>query len=209
MTFQTWWLFLSAVFVLSGTPGPNMLHILARSVRVGLRRSLAAMAGCLSAVILVLIASAAGLSAVLQASPVLFDGLRYTGVAYLIVLGIRAWRGQDGALGMPGAEGAQAPVVGPARLYRDGLLIGLSNPKLLLFASAFLPQFVEPTRPQVPQFAILVVTFAGAELFWCAVYALGGRRLAASLSRPALRRAFDRITGGIFLGFGVMLLGTR
>jgi threonine/homoserine/homoserine lactone efflux protein len=208
VTFQTWWLFLSAVFLLSGTPGPNMLHVLARSVRVGWRRSLAAMAGCLSAVILVLVASAAGLSAVLLASPILFDGLRYAGVAYLVVLGIRAWRGQDGALGVPGTEAAPAPL-GLARLYRDGLLIGLSNPKLLLFASAFLPQFVEPTRPQSPQFAILVVTFAGAELFWYAVYALGGRRLAASLTRPALRRAFDRITGGIFLGFGVMLLGTR
>lgn len=185
-----------------------MLHILARSVRVGLRRSVAAMAGCLSAVILVLVASAAGLSAVLLASPVLFDGLRYAGVAYLVILGIRAWRGHDGALEMPGAAGAPASV-NLRRLYRDGLLIGLSNPKLLLFASAFLPQFVDPARPQAAQFAILVVTFAGAELFWYGVYALGGRRLAASLTRPALRRAFDRITGGIFLGFGAMLLGTR
>ena len=135
MTFQTWWLFLSAVFLLSGTPGPNMLHILARSVRVGLRRSVAAMAGCLSAVILVLVASAAGLSAVLLASPVLFDGLRYAGVAYLVILGIRAWRGHDGALEMPGAAGAPASV-NLRRLYRDGLLIGLSNPKLLLFGAA-------------------------------------------------------------------------
>lgn len=95
MTLQTWWLFLGAVFVLSGTPGPNMLHILTRSLRVGLRRSLAAMAGCLSAVVLVLLASAAGLSAVLMASPVLFDILRYAGVAYLVVLGVRAWRGDD------------------------------------------------------------------------------------------------------------------
>ncbi|KQT71443.1 amino acid transporter [Methylobacterium sp. Leaf465] len=208
MTLQTWWLFFGAVFLLSGTPGPNMLHILARSVRVGLRRSLAAMAGCLSAVVLVLVASAAGLSAVLLASPVLFDGLRYAGVAYLVGLGIRAWRGRDGALDVPGHTGSPAPVR-LGRLYRDGLLIGLSNPKLLLFASAFLPQFVEPARPQAPQFAILIVTFAGAELFWYGVYALGGRRLAASLTRPALRRAFDRITGGIFLGFGAMLLGTR
>nr|WP_282104048.1 LysE family translocator [Methylobacterium sp. 37f] len=193
---------------MSGTPGPNMLHVLARSVRVGLRRSVAAMAGCLSAVILVLVASAAGLSAVLLASPVLFNGLRYAGVAYLVILGIRAWRGHDGALELPGAAGAPASV-NLRRLYRDGLLIGLSNPKLLLFASAFLPQFVDPARPQAPQFAILVGTFAGAELFWYGVYALGGRRLAASLTRPALRRAFDRITGGIFLGFGAMLLGTR
>ena len=207
MTLQTWWLFLGAVFVLSGTPGPNMLHILTRSLRVGLRRSLAAMAGCLTAVVLVLLASAAGLSAVLMASPVLFDVLRYAGVAYLVVLGVRAWRGDDAPVTASGGAGP-APF-SSARLYRDGLLIGLSNPKLLLFASAFLPQFVDPARPQGPQFAVLVVTFAGAELFWYGVYALGGRRLASALTRPALKRAFDRITGAVFVGFGAMLLGAR
>lgn len=80
---------------------------------------------------------------------------------------------------------------------------------MLLFASAFLPQFVNPARPQGPQFAILVVTFASAELFWYGVYALGGRRLASALTRPALKRAFDRVTGAIFVGFGAMLLGAR
>jgi threonine/homoserine/homoserine lactone efflux protein len=207
MTLQTWWLFLGAVFVLSGTPGPNMLHILTRSLRVGLRRSLAAMAGCLTAVVLVLLASAAGLSAVLMASPVLFDILRYAGVAYLVVLGVRAWRGDDAPVTASGGAGP-APF-SSARLYRDGLLIGLSNPKLLVFASAFLPQFVDPARPQGPQFAVLVVTFAGAELFWYGVYALGGRRLASAVTRPALKRAFDRITGAVFAGFGAMLLGAR
>lgn len=184
-----------------------MLHIRTRSLRVGLRRSLAAMAGCLTAVVLVLLASAAGLSAVLMASPVLFDILRYAGVAYLVVLGVRAWRGDDAPVTASGGAGP-APF-SSARLYRDGLLIGLSNPKLLVFASAFLPQFVDPARPQGPQFAVLVVTFAGAELFWYGVYALGGRRLASALTRPALKRAFDRITGAVFAGFGAMLLGAR
>ena len=207
MTLQTWCMFLGAVFVLSGTPGPNMLHILTRSLRVGLRRSLAAMAGCLTAVVLVLLASAAGLSAVLMASPVLFDVLRYAGVAYLVVLGVRAWCGDDAPV--TASSGAGSAPFSSARLYRDGLLIGLSIPKLLVFASAFLPQFVDPARPQGPQFAVLVVTFAGAELFWYGVYALGGRRLASALTRPALKRAFDRITGAVFVGFGAMLLGAR
>ena len=207
MTFQTWWLFFGAVFLLSGTPGPNMLHILTRSVRVGFRRSTAAMAGCLSAVVLVLLASVAGLSAVLLASPVLFEILRYAGVAYLLFLGLKAWRGDVAG---PVAGDSGEPVgLSLLRLYRDGLLVGLSNPKLLLFASAFLPQFVDPAQPQGPQCAILVGTFAAIELFWFGLYAAGGRRLAASLTRPGLRRAFDRITGTLFLGFGAMLLGAR
>lgn len=207
MTLHTWWLFLTAVFLLSATPGPNMLHILGRSVRFGLRRTPVAMAGCLSAVVLVLTASAAGLSAVLVASPALFDALRYAGVAYLVLLGIRAWRGADAPIRVAGGGLAEPPSW--ARLFRDGFLIGISNPKLLLFAGAFFPQFVDPAAPQTRQFAILVVTFAAAELFWYGVYALSGARLAASLTRPGLKRLFDRATGAVFLGFGAVLLGTR
>ena len=88
-------------------------------------------------------------------------------------------------------------------------MIGISNPKLLLFAAAFLPQFVDRGSPQAPQFAILVVTFAVVESFWYGVYAMCGRTLARHLRRPALRRGFDRATGGIFIGFGAALLGTH
>ncbi|MGU3536783.1 LysE family translocator [Methylobacterium sp. A54F] len=209
MTLHTWWLFFTAVFLLSGTPGPNMLHVMTRSVRFGLRRSVAAMAGCLSAVLLVLAASAMGLGAVLTASPLLFEVIRYVGVAYLVYLGVQAWRGGDGPV-VTDAEGrGVAPNLSVPRLVRDGFLIGVSNPKLLLFAGAFFPQFIDPGRPQGPQLAILVATFAGAELFWYGVYALGGRRLARSLARPGLRRWFDRVTGGLFVGFGAALLGYR
>ncbi len=74
---HTWWWFLATVFVLCGTPGPNMLHILGRSVGLGFRGSVPAMAGCLLAMLLVLAASAAGLSALLHSSPMLFEVLRY------------------------------------------------------------------------------------------------------------------------------------
>ncbi len=207
MTLHLWWLFVVAVFLLCGTPGPNMLHVMTRSVAFGARRSIAAMAGCLCALVLVLAASAAGLSALLAAWPRVFDALRYAGVAYLVFLGIKAWRGA----GAPVDVGSDAlPVAASARrLFRGGFVIGISNPKLLLFAAAFLPQFVDRGAPQAPQFAILVVTFAVVESFWYGVYAMCGRTLARHLRRPALRRGFDRATGGIFIGFGAALLGTH
>lgn len=207
MNLHTWWIFALTVFVLCGTPGPNMLHVMTRSVRVGFRRSIAAMAGCLTALVLALAISAAGLGAVLKASPMVFDALRYAGVAYLVYLGIKAWRGGDAPLDV---GDAQAVVPSPRRiLFRDGFIIGISNPKLLLFASAFLPQFVDLTRPQLPQFVILVATFAVMEMFWYAVYAAGGRGLAAYLAKPGLRKVFDRVVGTIFIGFGVALLRAR
>jgi threonine/homoserine/homoserine lactone efflux protein len=202
-----WWLFVVAVFLLCGTPGPNMLHVMTRSVAFGARRSIAAMAGCLCALVLVLAASAAGVSALLAAWPRVLDALRYAGVAYLVFLGIKAWRGA----GAPVDVGSDAlPIAASAlRLFRGGFVIGISNPKLLLFAAAFLPQFVDRGSPQAPQFAILVVTFAVVESFWYGVYAMCGRTLARHLRRPALRRGFDRATGGIFIGFGAALLGTH
>lgn len=207
MTLHAWWLFVIAIVLLCGTPGPNMLHVMTRSVAFGARRSIAAMAGCLTALILVLAASAAGVSALLAAWPRVFDALRYAGVAYLIFLGIKAWRGA----GSPIDVGTDAmPVTIPARrLFRGGFVIGISNPKLLLFAAAFLPQFVDRASPQAPQFAILVATFAVVESIWYGIYAAGGRTLARYLTRPALRRAFDRVTGGIFIGFGLALLRVR
>ena len=207
MTFQTWWLFLGAVFLLSGTPGPNMLHVLTRSVRFGLGPSVPAAFGCLCALLLVLSAAAAGLSAALAASPLLFEALRYAGVAYLIYLGLRCWRG-GAPLAEPGGTSApRAPSA--AGLFRGGLLVGLSNPKLLMFTAAFLPQFVDPDRAQAPQFAVLIATFLGVETFWFCIYGLGGRRIARLLARPQAQRLFDRATGAIFLGFGAALLGTR
>jgi threonine/homoserine/homoserine lactone efflux protein len=207
MTLQTWWLFTTAVFLLCGTPGPNMLHVMTRSIRFGFRRSLAAMVGCYSAILLVLSASAAGLTALLMAVPGAFAALRYGGVAYLIWLGVKAWRGNDAPVDV--GAGELAPTLSPAALYRGGFLIALSNPKLLLFAAAFLPQFVDHARPQGRQFAILVATFSGLELFWYAVYGLGGHRLAGALTRPGLQRWFNRLTGCVFVGFGLALLKVR
>ncbi len=207
MTLHAWWLFVVAVFLLCGTPGPNMLHVMTRSIAFGARRSVAAMAGCLTALVLVLAASAAGVSALLAAWPRVFDALRYAGVAYLIFLGIKAWRGPGSPIDLGGDTLPES--WSARRLFRGGFAIGISNPKLLLFAAAFLPQFVDRASPQAPQFAILVVTFAVVESFWYGVYAAGGRTLARSLTRPALRRAFDRVTGAIFVGFGLALLRVR
>ena len=207
MTLHAWWLFVVAVFLLCGTPGPNMLHVMTRSIAFGARRSIAAMAGCLTALVLVLAASAAGVSALLAAWPRVFDALRYAGVAYLIFLGIKAWRGAGSPIDLGGDTLPES--WSARRLFRGGFAIGISNPKLLLFAAAFLPQFVDRASPQAPQFAILVVTFAMVESFWYGVYAAGGRTLARSLTRPALRRAFDRVTGAIFVGFGLALLRVR
>ena len=204
MSLATWQVYVTVVFLLAATPGPNMLHVLSRSVRFGFRRAMAAMAGCGLAVVTALIASAAGLAAVLAAAPTLFEVLRWIGVAYLFWLAYRAWtdRGEVGT----DMTSAPSPALSPWALFRGGFLVSITNPKLLLFAAAFLPQFIDPAAPRFAQFAILIVTFAAIETFWYAAYGLGGHKLARWLERPAANRWFNRGVAAVFGAFGLALL---
>ena len=203
MSLHLWWLYVTAVFLISATPGPNMLHVMTHSIAHGPRRALATMAGLMSAVLLCLIASALGLGALLKASPRLFDVLRYAGVAYLVWLGIKAWRAPVGL------AATAAPARSHHALYATGLLTGLSNPKLIIFAAALFPQFIDTNRPFGVQLAILVVSFVVIESFWYSIYALGGVKLARWLEPVNRQRLFNRASGVMFVGFGGALLGAR
>jgi threonine/homoserine/homoserine lactone efflux protein len=206
MTWHTWWLFAATVFFISASPGPNMLHVMTRSIEHGLLPSIWAMLGCFSAVVCLLAASAAGLTALLLAIPAAFAVLKLAGAAYLIWLGYKAW------IADVADDDRDLPVEsGPSRwrLYRTAFSISISNPKALLFAAAFLPLFLDPTRPQIVQFAVMIATFGVIEFSWYFTYALGGRGLAGWLRRPARRRLFNRVTGGVFVVFGLAIAGTR
>ena len=206
MTIHTWWLFVMMSFVISGTPGPNMLLVMSSSARYGLRQSLPAMAGCMTALMLMMGISAAGLGALLQAFPSVFDALRWMGAAYLIYLGVRSWRAPVAARldDMPPVTAASA-----GALFRRGFLVAASNPKAILFAAAFLPQFITPSAARLPQFAILVVSFAVIEGSWYLAYAAGGKRIARYLKQASTLRLFNRLTGGAFVGFGALMAALR
>jgi threonine/homoserine/homoserine lactone efflux protein len=218
MTLQTWWLFLLMTFVVSATPGPNMLLVMATSARLGLRRSVATMAGCLSAVLAMMTLSASGLAALLQAQPVLFDALRLAGAIYLAWLGVQQWRApvSEGSASEEVASGANDAVVseGVGRqsarsLFLKGWLVAASNPKAILFAAAFFPQFIHADAPALPQFSILLTTFAVVEVAWYGVYAAGGDRASRYLRRPPVMRGFNRLTGGVFVGFALLMADVR
>lgn len=206
MTLHTWCVFIGAVCLLSATPGPNMLLILSRSIEVGFARSTATMMGSLSGIVLGLMAAMAGLTTVFMAIPGAFETLRYIGVAYLFYLGIKAWRTSPDSASSEESLLSMKPRRSNRQLFSSGFITSISNPKFILFTLAFFPQFVTPDQPQMPQFSILIATFAVIETFWYMMYALGGRTLANYLRRPMIKKAFNRMTGVIFCGFGIMLL---
>lgn len=208
MSLQTWWLFVLMTFVVSATPGPNMLLVLSNSARFGLRAATASMVGCMTALLAMMSISAAGLGALLQMFPAVFDALRLAGAAYLAYLGMKSWRApvHDHAIDAPRLV---EPSMKPAALFRQGMMVAASNPKAILFAVAFLPQFINPQNAQLPQFGILLSTFAVIEVSWYFVYAISGKSLAVYLQRASVLRVFNRVTGGAFIGFAAMMAVVR
>lgn len=207
MSLAAWWLYVAMVFVVSATPGPNMLLVMVSGARHGFRPAVATMAGCLSALLGMLSLSAAGLSAILLAFPAVFDALRLAGAAYLAWLGIQLWRAPVAATATP--EDAAPPQSTAWMRFRQGFLVAASNPKAILFAAAFFPQFIDPAHPQLPQFVILLLTFVVIEVSWYAIYAAGGQRITAHLRKPVVLKWFNRVTGGVFIGFALLMADIR
>lgn len=212
MTLSTLWLFIAMTFVISATPGPNMLMVMTVGARHGLRASVMAMLGCMTALLAMMSLSAAGLGAVLHTSPQVFEALRLAGAAYLAYLGIKVWRSpveEHPADSTDDMQPPSLPAVNSWGIYRQAFLVAASNPKAILFAAAFFPQFIHPDAPQLPQFAILLATFTVIEVSWYFVYAVSGKRLSVYLQRAPVMRLFNRVTGGVFVGFAALMATAR
>lgn len=203
MSFNLWLAYVATVFVISGTPGPNMLLTMTHGIHHGLTGTLSTMLGLLVGLAVVLSVSLGGLGALLLASAYAFEVIKYAGAAYLIYLGIKTWRSPDTNMSTEGKPDAASPF---AR-FRIGVIISLSNPKAILFGMAFFPQFIDHTQPIAPQAAILLPTFVAIETAWMFVYAGGGAKVAAWLRQGTRMRWFNRAAGSAFVGAGV-LLGT-
>lgn len=208
MPLQSWWIFVCATFLISAMPGPNMLHVMTQSMRHGFGQAFFTMAGCMLAMLALFGLSAMGMSALLSALPQFLTAIKIVGAAYLIWVGIKAWRDDSAPVDIDAAS-ADLRRKSSGELFRRGFLISLSNPKALFFAAAFFPQFVSPSLPKAPQFAILLATFVVIESGWYMVYATGGRTLARYLRKAEWQRQVNRASGALFILFGLSLLAWR
>jgi threonine/homoserine/homoserine lactone efflux protein len=203
MALHTWLIYLTAVFGLSLTPGPNGLLALTHGALYGHRRALWTVTGGMLGFVVLMALSMFGLAALLKASVHALLVLKWLGAAYLIWLGIQLWRAP--ALHLTPLE-SPAPRPG-LQLFRQGLLSALSNPKVILFFGAFLPQFLDPARSLWLQFAVMAATFAIVEGIVEYLLARTAQR-----TRPWLERAgrgFNRCCGGLFAAMGLALPLTR
>lgn len=198
--------FVPAALALNLTPGADMMFTLAQGLKAGPRAGLAANAGIAVGGMIHTLVAGLGLGALVAAHPMAFDVIRWAGVAYLLFLALQVLRA--GPL-QTGGRVTPRPV---ARVFLDGMMVNLLNPKVILFILAFLPQFVDPTRPVLMQFLTLGVVFSVGGLMVngaVAVFAGGiGQRLAASSTFAHwLGRASATIFAGLALRLALMQKG--
>lgn len=185
--------FAAAVLVLMLIPGPNVALTLANTVAYGRRFGFLTILGTSSAMAVHLAVTALGMTALLGLVGEWFEVLRWAGVAYLLVLGVQAWRAP-----------VERPEAAPAaRLFARGFLVSLTNPKVLLFYGAFFPQFLDPAGDVAAQMVVLSALFLAIAVAVDSLWVL-----AAAGARPFLLahgHLQNRLAGGLFIGAGVGL----
>jgi len=204
VSLQTFWLFVPACFAINMAFGPNNMLSLSNGAREGVRASVLASFGRLAAFAIMIAIAGLGLGALLLASEALFTAVKLAGAAYLVWIGVKLIRSGPSLVPNGDADGP----AGVARLMRQEFLVAAGNPKAILVFTAFFPQFVDRTA-YATSFAILGAIFLLLELVAIVVYAALGARL-TSLSRGARKlKWFNRASGALMIGFGLLLAFAR
>lgn len=197
--------FLATSVLLALTPGPNMSLIIASTLSGGLRSGLVTLAGTGTGLAILSAVAAAGMSSIMVLMAEWFDVIRWAGAIYLVVLGIRQLRGwwlrRGGALPPP-------PPPAAGTTYIQGLMVALSNPKVLLFLGAFFPQFVDPASDPVPQLAILATIFVVTLILVDVGYTIVVARARSALD-PKKLAALDGAAGALLVAGGLVLATAR
>lgn len=201
MFFETWIAFALAAATMLAIPGPTILLVVGQSLGAGRRNALPLVAGVAFGDLTAMTLSLAGLGALLATSATAFTALKWAGAAYLVWLGVRLWHAP--------VEAAAAPAPTAQRALRQAYVVTALNPKGIAFFVAFVPQFLDPALPFLPQAALLVATFVALGALNAALYALLAGRVSGAVARPAARRRLNRVGGSVLVGAGLATAAMR
>ena len=201
MDFALLLTFAGASLVLAVAPGPDNLFVLAQSAVYGVRAGLTVVLGLCTGLVVQTICAACGVAAVVAAVPALFWGIRIAGACYLLYLAWMAW-----THAVSDSEGPQGTALTGAALWRRGVIMNITNPKVQIFFLAFFPQFVQPGTEGLDliiQMVIQGVIFIGATLIVFSAVAWGAGALADKMRSPTFQLWLNRISAVIFLMLAV------
>ena len=200
---QNFELFCLSAVILSVTPGPDTFYILGRTISQGKNSGIASVLGISTGVLIHTIAATIGLSTILATSALAFRIVKLVGAAYLIYLGITLIiSSKDNNVLNKDIQ----PANGFWKIYRQGVITNVLNPKVALFFLSFLPQFIDPNQGRAVSFLSLGVIYVFTCTVWYLIFAVFSSAVARTLQKNRLWiRTINKISGGIFIGLGLNL----
>jgi threonine/homoserine/homoserine lactone efflux protein len=189
-------------------PGPDTVVVTKNLLLHGRRTALASSFGVGGGLSMWTLAAAVGIASLLKASAVAFTVLKLGGAAYLIWIGVQAFRTAGHPIEGAAAAGVSAsgqPGAGRLAGFRQGMLSDLANPKIGIFFTSLLPQFVDTGRPVLLPSLILGAVFVTMTVAWLVLYCVLAARLIDTITRPSVRAVMDRITGTVLIALGLRL----
>lgn len=206
MSLELYLGFIAATLILCLMPGPVVTYLVACGIRKGPRAAMIGLAGTTSALLVHMALTVMGLAPLLAALGPWGEALKLIGAAYLVWIGIAAWRAPYEDPDLP----AQLKKTDSAMmLYRRGFLISVTNPKTLAFYAAFFPQFISPAAPATPQLLLLAVTLIVIGTMSDGAFGLAAGKLAPYLKGARAQSIRNRITGSVLIGAGIGLALAR
>lgn len=200
MAFELWLAFAAASAALLAIPGPTVMLVVSYALGQGRASGWATVPGVTLGDFLAMTFSLAGAGAVLAASAELFTALKLCGAAYLIYLGVKLWRAEPqppGALNLRQRGRARA-------MFANAFAVTALNPKSIVFFVAFVPQFVDPASPALPQFVVLEATFLTLGAANAALWAVLAGEMRQRFRKPGTLRLLNRTGAGFLIGAGVL-----
>ena len=200
MSLELWIAFTIGSIVLLSIPGPTVMLVISYALGSGGATGWFTVPGVTLGDFTAMTLSLLGAGAVLAASATLFTVLKLAGAAYLVWLGIQLWRAEPSVDAFAGGVKARSGWA----MFWNAYVVTALNPKSIVFFIAFLPQFVDPARPVLPQFVIMEATFLGLAAVNVALWAALAGELRARFTSPSVLKAVNRVGGSCLIGAGAL-----
>lgn len=205
MSLESFIPFVLATILILIIPGPTIILVISQAVTHGRKSVVPLVVGVLLGDFTAMICSLLGLGAILSASAFLFSVFKWVGAIYLLYLGIQMWRSKPQKHSDTGSGHKSSAI----SLLRRSFIVTALNPKSIAFFVAFLPQFMDPLKPVLPQMTLLGGTFLFLAVCNAALYAIFAGQLREQIRKERVRKWFNRCGGGALIGAGIITAGLQ
>ncbi len=202
MSFDVWLAFFAACWVISLSPGAGAIASMSSGLQFGFLRGYWNVIGLQIALAIQILIVAAGVGAILTASELAFNLIKWFGVAYLVYLAVKQWQQKPSEID---AEQQSVKTFNPLAIITKGFLVNISNPKAIVFILAVLPQFIDPAKSLVPQYSLMMITMIAVDMIVMAGYTCLAAKVLLFLKTPRQQRILNRSFASMFVGAASLL----